>query len=134
MDSNALSEVGGRRRRRLHSAEFKAELVAHCQQRGISVAAVAKDHGLNPNLLRRWIQEYERFGQHACEPDLAPRRDVPASFIPVQIPAARMPTAPAPQSAANICIDLQREGFHVSVRWPVDSAQQCAMWLRELMR
>jgi len=54
MDTSvALS--GGRRRRRKHSAEFKAQVLAECRQPGASVAAVAIAHGLNPNVVRKWL-------------------------------------------------------------------------------
>ena len=38
-------EHPGRRRRRQHSPEFKAELVLSCQQTSVSVAAIAMEHG-----------------------------------------------------------------------------------------
>lgn len=47
--------VVGRRRRRKHSDEFKANAVASCMQPGMSMAAVAMAHGINANLLRRWV-------------------------------------------------------------------------------
>lgn len=40
------------RRRRVHSAEFKAQAVQASQQPGVSMAAVAMAHGINANLLR----------------------------------------------------------------------------------
>ena len=43
--------VDGRRRRRTHSAEFKADAVAACMQPGMSMAAVAQSRGVNANLL-----------------------------------------------------------------------------------
>ena len=46
-----------RRIRRQHAPEFKQELVALCQP-GVSVSAVALAHGVNANLLRRWIHRY----------------------------------------------------------------------------
>ena len=44
---NTISEqaAGVRRRRRMHSDEFKANAVASCQATGISVAAVALANG-----------------------------------------------------------------------------------------
>ncbi|OZB73966.1 MAG: hypothetical protein B7X37_07145 [Halothiobacillus sp. 14-55-98] len=45
------------RQRRHHSPEFKAQLIALCQQPGASVAGVALAHGVNANLLRRWIRQ-----------------------------------------------------------------------------
>ncbi|WP_429553853.1 IS66-like element accessory protein TnpA [Paraburkholderia sp. MM5477-R1] len=48
-----------RHRRRRYSEEFKARVVAPCRRTGISVAAVALEHRLNANLLRRWINQTE---------------------------------------------------------------------------
>ncbi|WP_353885777.1 transposase, partial [uncultured Microbacterium sp.] len=53
---HTTAEVGHRRRRR-HSDEFKAKVVAACRQPGVSIASVALAHELNANLLRRWIHE-----------------------------------------------------------------------------
>jgi transposase len=41
--------------RRVHGAQFKAGVLAECEQPGVSVAAVALAHGLNVNLLRKWL-------------------------------------------------------------------------------
>jgi transposase len=41
--------------RRRHGAEFKALVLAECQEPGPSVAAVALAHGLNVNLVRKWL-------------------------------------------------------------------------------
>ena len=49
-----------RRRRRQHSAEFKAKVVAACRKPGVSIAAVALANRLNANLLRRWVVAEER--------------------------------------------------------------------------
>ena len=58
MDTSlGLSE--GRRRRRIHSAEFKAHIVAACCQPGVSSASVAMATGINANLVRRWVKEAE---------------------------------------------------------------------------
>ena len=54
IESESLSE---RRRRQRYSEEFKAQVVAACQGIGVSVAAVALEHRLNANLLRRWIDQ-----------------------------------------------------------------------------
>ena len=40
--------------RRRHSAEFKAEVLAACDEPGASISAVALAHGLNANLVRKW--------------------------------------------------------------------------------
>ena len=52
---NTSNGYTARRRRRKHSSEFKAKVVAACRKPGMSMAAVALAHGLNANLLRRWV-------------------------------------------------------------------------------
>ena len=49
--------VRGRKRdgRSIYDRRAKQELVRRCQQPGVSVAATALAHGLNANLLRKWI-------------------------------------------------------------------------------
>ncbi len=42
-----------RANRRIHSGEFKAQVIGECQQPDASVAAVAIAHGLNPNVVRK---------------------------------------------------------------------------------
>lgn len=56
-----LPEAGRPRRR--YSAIFKAEIVAACQQPGVSTTAIALANRINPNLVRRWI----RLHQHAVD-------------------------------------------------------------------
>ncbi len=121
----------GRRRRRQYSNEYKIEVVASCQQRGVSVAAVARAHDLHPNLLRKWIQEHERFG--APEPAPVLRRDVAAQFIPIQLPEPETPRMTA-KARKEIVIELKHNGLKASIRWPMAQSEQCATWLRELMR
>ncbi|WP_354320197.1 transposase [Pseudacidovorax sp. 1753] len=47
----------GRRRRRLHSAEFKAHIVAACCQPGVSSASAAMANGINASPVRRWVKD-----------------------------------------------------------------------------
>ncbi len=125
--------AGPRRRRRLHSDEFKARAVASCMQPGMSMAAVAMAHGVNANLLRRWVREAEMkapahaIGKSAAQQLQAPQRET--LFVPVSLPA---PTAPAPP--ADIRIELQRGATAITVAWPASAACECATWLRELLR
>ena len=133
MYPNELGAQEGRRHRRQFSNEYKAEVVASCQQRGVSVAAVARAHDLHPNLLRKWIQEHERFGAPEHEAMPAVRRDVAAQFIPLRLALPEAPDAPA-EIVQDITIELQHNGLKASVRWPASQARQCAAWLREVMR
>jgi len=43
----------------IYSREGKRALVEECLQPGVSVARLALTHGVNANLLRKWIKAYE---------------------------------------------------------------------------
>ena len=118
----------GRRRRRHHSAESKAEAVGACQQSGVSIAAVALARGLNASVLHRWVREAERINNPiAIRPTMPSMAIESASgFVPVT-----MPTDPA---EGTICIKVRRRGGTVSIEWPASVAHECALLLRELMR
>lgn len=51
----ALVRYSSRPTHRTYTRQFKAELVAACQQPGASIAAIALQHGMNANVLHRWI-------------------------------------------------------------------------------
>ncbi len=122
--------VDGRRRRRLHSDEFKANAVASCTQPGMSMAAVAMANGVNANLLRRWVREAElRSGgdrPDATVATIAPPRAATPAFVPMQLPARSV--------APDIRIELRRGATSVTVTWPADAAAECAAWMRELLK
>jgi transposase len=115
--------AAGRRRRRLHSDEFKADAVAAASQPGVSMASVALARDVNANLLRRWVREAE------LPPSMAVAR--PASAAPTFVPVA----LPDPAAfAGEIRIDVRRGGTTITVAWPMAAASECALWLRELLR
>ena len=114
----------GRRRRREHSAEFKAQVVAACSAPGVSIAAVAMANGVNANLARRWVPNAERRSgaQLATTASVAPM-----AFVPLGLP----PASPAP---ADIRIELRRGATAIQVSWPCAASSECAAWMRELLR
>lgn len=120
------NEAGaGRRRRRTHSPEFKAQVVAACSVPGVSIAAVALAYGINANLGRRWALEAEQRGSSG--PVKASTNAVAAAFVPVQLPPNQ--TAPA-----DIRVELRKGPMAISVSWPCAAASECAAWMRELLR
>lgn len=123
------NEVGdGRRRRREHSAEFKAQVVAACSVPGVSNAAVAMAHGINPNLARRWVRNAEQgAGAVLVKPA---KSTIPAAFVPVQLPTDQTAVA----APADIRVELRRGSIAISVSWPCTAAAECAAWMRELLR
>ena len=56
--------VVGRKRdgRNCYDPQAKRELIEACLRPGVSVAKLALVHGINANLLRKWISKYQRQG------------------------------------------------------------------------
>jgi transposase len=127
-----MNTSDGRRRRRKHSAEFKAKVVAACRKPGVSIAAVALANGLNANLLRRWVATEEQAGRADPIETLSAspaRLELDnGSFIPLHV------ERPVVRNDQPISIELRRGATVVKVAWPLSAAADCAAWLRELLR
>lgn len=121
--TNEAIVIAAGRRRRKHSDEFKARAVRACEQPGVSMAAVALAHGINANLLRRWVLRH-RAGAVAAPS--ATSKAAPA-FVALALPG------PA-TAAVDIRIEIKRGGTSVNIAWPCAAADGCAAWLRELLR
>ena len=117
--------VVGRRRRRIHSDEFKARVVAACKPAGVSIAAVAMAHGINANLGRRWVVAAER--RSGAQSAALTSGVAPTAFVPLTLP-------PAVPALADIRIELRRGATTIHVSWPCAAAPECAAWMRELLR
>ncbi len=122
------------RKRQHYSREFKSRVVVEARQPHVSIASVALSHGLNANLLRRWIQDDDpnyvgkRRQGSAYINDTAPSGTLPA-FLPVNFPAAQ----PTPKSAGQcIEVEVQKGNTTVKVKWPLQASHSCLIWLREI--
>jgi transposase len=130
--------------RRRHSAEFKAEVLAACEQPGASVSAVALAHGLNANLVHKWRMARGVQLASITAPLTVPMAAAPAPprpvlaadarFVPIEMctPAQATPSGVAHHGEAVIHVELKRGATSVIVRWPSSAAADCAAWLREL--
>jgi len=130
--------------RRRHGDDLKAKVLAACDEPGASVAAVARAHDLNANLVHKW-----RRGRGAAAADrVSPLVDVAATnvgeFIALSLPSP-MPVSPARPltvssppttvtTPADIRVEVKRGATTVVVTWPTSVAGACAAWLRELVR
>lgn len=77
----AQSSAGRGRRKRRHSDEFKAQVVAACEAHGASVAGVAMAHGVNANLVRKWIIKRRSAAAPIAATGLLPVRIMTATAI-----------------------------------------------------
>lgn len=71
--------------RRSYSDAFKREVVAETHEPGVSIAAVARRHGINANVMFGWLRD-PRFGGNVA----------PVEFLPVDTRATLM-VAPSPE-------------------------------------
>lgn len=112
-----------KRRRLKRSPEFKAMLVAQCQEPGASIAAVAMEHQINDNMLRTWIRKASIAGEIATAGKSIANspRIIPLQVTPVESPQF-------------IRIHLQQGSTQIHVEWPMANATQCSEWLRGWLR
>jgi len=118
---------------RTYTRQFKAELVATCQQPGASIAAIALQHGMNANVLHRWLKEHERDGRHrligpdplvACVPTAA----APA-FIPLKLSTERHEPI-----ACDIRVELRKGAISMTLTWPASAAGDLVQWTRAILK
>lgn len=128
VDTTQDKVIVGRRRRRRHSDEFKADAVAACRHAGVSIAAVALSRGVNANLLRRWVADDERQRSSARDAQAVPVAVSPKpAFVSVPLPTVAEP-------APDIRIEIKRGATLITVNWPASAASGCSAWLRELLQ
>ena len=122
MHTMASEAPANRPTRRFYSPEFKTQVTQECRQSGASVAGVALSHGVNANIVHRWLRE-----QAASA--LVPQSQ---AFVPVTLdePAP----GPTPQSAPDIRVEIHRANTTIVVKWPLQGGAACAAWLREWLR
>jgi len=123
--------------RRSYSKSFKAELVAQSLAKNESIAAIALGHGINANLLQRWIREHERYGHHSLDEIQAKDTDRavatgPANWIPLV--SSPQTSRPHRQAAMDVSIALSgRDGIQIQMHWPGGDVQGLARFARELL-
>ena len=118
---------------RTYTRQFKAELVAASQQPGASIAAIALQHGMNANVLHRWLKEHALDGRHRLiRPDplgvAVPSSPVPA-FIPLKLPTTRHEPA-----ACDIKVELRKGAVSMILTWPASAVDDFAQWTRAILK
>ncbi len=124
MHTMASEAPANRPTRRFYSPELKTQVRQECRQSGASVAGVALSHGINANIVHRWLREQ-------APTALAPQSQVSA-FVPVTL--GEPAPGPTPQSAPDIRGEIHRANTTIVVKWPLQGSAACAAWLREWLR
>ena len=115
-----------RPKRRYYSPQLKTEVIQECRQSGASVAGVALAHGINANIVQRWLHKEKRAALllHA------------QSFVPVTLEQASqaLPVQTGPSARPDIRVEVQKGSSTITVNWPLEGAASCSAWLRVWLR
>lgn len=103
--------------RRWYTAKFKREVVAQCLRPGASVSRISIEHGLNTNLVRKWVAREQRESGAA------------AALLPVTIDRASVASPPA-EAGAAIEIRVGRTVIAIDARAPVGHIEAVVRALR----
>lgn len=82
--------IVGRKRdgRCVYDVQAKQELILACGRPGISMAKLARDCGINANLLSTWVRNHERKAVALPAPAVIAAQAAAPAFVPVHIEAA----------------------------------------------
>jgi transposase-like protein len=118
-----------RRTKRTYSVEAKAELLAACKAPGASIAAIANAHGMNANVLHRWLKESSQSG--SCTGSTA--MDVSGRNVQTFI-AVPLPTKQAEPVEREIKVEVRKGGMVMTVTWPMSAAGDFASWSASVLK
>lgn len=105
------------RQRSAHSKPFKVQVVQECLKPDVSITSVALHHGINANLVGKWIPLY---------------RDSP-STLPEFVALTRK-SDPAPIQPVVVSIDIPIRQQTPTVHWPASDPDGCALFIRGLAK
>ena len=124
-----------RRTKRSYSAQTKAELLAACRAPGASIAAVASAHGMNANVLHRWLREPSQSrplvasGSGAAATSVGLADQGVSSFV--ALPLLSKPAEPVGQ---EIKVEVRKAGVVMTVTWPMSAASEFAYWSASVLK
>lgn len=101
--------------RRIYSASDKRAIVEQCLQPGVSVAGIALAHGINANLVRKWIVKHRRATAAAECSSVAP-----PALLPVTVQAELRSRSTARTAAPRGLIVVELCGARVELVGGVD--------------
>ncbi|WP_060484147.1 transposase [Pseudomonas sp. NBRC 111123] len=101
------------RQRSSYPKPFKAQVVQECLHPGATVSSVALSHGINANVIRKWMPLYR---------DQCATTSLPA-FVPVK-------AAPKRPTETSVIIELPMAGQVITVKWPTSDPEGCAQFIR----
>ena len=113
-DAIALIARISMRQRSSYPKPFKAQVVQECLQPGATVSSVAIRHGINANVIRKWLPVY---------------RDQVTTTLPAFVPVQPLPKRTVDEV---VVIVLPLGGKSITVKWPASDPDGCARFIRSL--
>jgi len=111
-------------KRRTYSAEFKQQIVQACKASEVSIASVALQHGLNTNLVSKWIRLID--AKPGNDRSLLPNKP---AFIALSCSA---PLDPTPTNMLTVQITLPHSKAEIGLKWQVSEMSALAKLLKAL--
>ena len=124
MNQTSLEQTPIKRRR--YSTQFKRQVVEACLAGDASVAKIALAHGLNANMVHRWIRQ----AKHS-EPAAN------TGFVALPVPRTMVSASPLAGPAAgaeSIRMAIPYRHQSITLSFPVSQMDRCVALLRELLR
>ena len=112
------------KKRRTYSAEFKQQIVQACKAPDVSIASVALQHGLNTNLVSKWIRLID--AKPGNDRSLLPNKP---AFITLSCSA---PLDPIPTGMLTVQITLPHSKSEIGLKWQVSEIPALAELLKAL--
>ena len=110
--------------RRTYSAEFKQQIVQACKASEVSIASVALQHGLNTNLVSKWIRLID--AKPGNDRSLLPNKP---AFIAL---SCSTPLDPTPTGMLTVQITLPHSKAEIGLKWQVSEISALAELLKAL--
>ena len=108
------THIPNKPKRRTYSPEFKEFLVQEAESSGNSIASIARDHGINQNLLHNWKRQHQSKKIQISKLAVTTKSAAEANphFIPITIEPKAINLSPSPSVIQNIKLQIstQRSG------------------------
>jgi transposase len=117
-DSTSFRVRTNRTGRRTYSRDYKLEVAEQCIAPGASLASVALSHGINANVVRKWVVQH-RAGRLATK--LKKQMMLPVSVEPGDHVVNRPTVSARSRPATAGVIEIELQAARVRVRGSVDA-------------
>jgi len=98
---------------------------------------VAGEHGMNSNVLHRWLKEHRALALVQPPVSISPATDIAQTdgFVPLQLPApTQTPTPTAPIEHKEIRVELRKGPLSMVIAWPTSAVDDFLRWTAQALK